>query len=149
MNITRNKINTHKDQLVKINQITINTTKSILYQKHRDIVSLSGQILSKPKIIVTTKLNDIDNIIRNLKSYNRINFTNKQGYVNHFVSVFRLMSPANILKKGFAIVKANNNIINNPDKIKVGNNITIILSDKEILTTVKSKKDYYGNDFNL
>lgn len=149
VNTARNNITTHKDQLVRVNQRTINTTKSILYQKHRDIVNLSSQILSKPKIIVTTKLNDIDNLIKNLKSYNRINFTNKRGYIGHYVSVFRLINPENILKKGFAIVKVNGSITSDPDKINVGNDISIILSNKEIYTTVKSKKDYDGDEFKL
>ena len=149
VNTARNNINTYKDQLVRVNQITINTTKSILYQKHREIVALSSQILSKPKILVTTKLNDIDNIINNLKSYSRIKFVNQRGYIGHFISVFRVMSPENILKKGFAIVKANGSITSDPDKIKVGSNISIILSNKEIHTIVKSKNDYNGNEFEL
>lgn len=60
-----------------------------------------------------------------------------------------MMSPENILKKGYAIVKVNNKITSNPDIINIGNDIDIILSNKLIKSTVKHKTDYDGNDFNL
>lgn len=59
------------------------------------------------------------------------------------------MSPDNILNKGFAIVKVNDQITSNPDDIRIGNDIDIILSGSEIKSTVKQKKKYDGKDFNL
>jgi exodeoxyribonuclease VII large subunit len=149
VNSARSNLNHHKDQIVKVNQVTINTTKSILYLKHRDIVNLSNQILSKPKIIVTTKLNDLDNVIKNVTSYCRINFINQRSYIGHYTSIIKLMTPENILRKGFAIIKSNGRIVSDADTIKVGSDISVILSNKEITSTVKSKNDYNGNDFKL
>jgi exodeoxyribonuclease VII large subunit len=149
VNQTRNIVNCRKDDLVRVNQITVNNTKSILFTKHRELTAISSQISSKPKIIVQTKLNDLKNVIGNIKSFNTILLRDQRAYLNHYKSVVKLMSPANILKKGFAIVKVDGAITSDVDNIKVGNTISIILSDSEIKTTVKSKSNYNGDDFNI
>lgn len=149
VNQTRNVLSSRKDALVKVNQITINTTKSILFNKHRDLTAISSRISSRPKIIVSTKLNDLENIISNIKSFNSNYFKLQRGYIGHYVSMIKMMSPANILNKGFAIVKVNGTITSDTDKIKAEDNISVILSQSEIQATVKSKNNYYGDDFNI
>jgi exodeoxyribonuclease VII large subunit len=74
---------------------------------------------------------------------------NQRGYLGHYVSIIKMMSPENILKKGFAIVKSNNKITSNPDTILVGEDIEIILANTEITTTVKKKTKYDGKEFNI
>ena len=73
----------------------------------------------------------------------------QRGYLGHYVSIINMMAPDNILKKGFAIIKANNKITSNPDDIKVGRDIDIILAQTQIKTTVKQKSKYNGTEFNL
>ncbi len=73
----------------------------------------------------------------------------QRGLLNHFASIVKLMAPNNILKKGFAIVKSNNRNTSNPEDIKVGSDIEIILSDTKIKTTVKQKTKHDGTEFNL
>lgn len=149
VNQTRNIVNSRKDDLVRVNQITVNHTKSILFSKHRELTAVSSQISSKPRIIVQTKLNDLNNIIGNIKSFNGAYLKLQRGYLGHYVSVVKMMSPANILKKGFAIVKVDGEITSDVEEVKVGETISIILSDKEIKSTVKSKSNYNGDDFNI
>lgn len=149
VNNSKKIITTHKDSLTNINQITINTTKSILYNLKNNLLLSSSEILSKPKITISNKSNDLQNIISNIKSYKSIYFRNHTGYVGHFVTLFKMMSPENILKKGFAIVKINNQISSNADNIQIGSDIDIILNETIIKTTVKNKNKYNGTDFNL
>jgi exodeoxyribonuclease VII large subunit len=59
------------------------------------------------------------------------------------------MSPESILKKGFAIVKYKGQIISNPNIFESGVEMEIILMSKSIKSTVKSKSQYNGNEFNL
>lgn len=149
VNNARNIIADYKASLVQINQVTINTSKSILFNKRNDLVSVSSQILSKPKIILYNRINDIKNTISNLKTFNSLYLKNQRGYLGHYVSIIKMMAPANILKKGFAIVKANNEITSNPDNIKIGHDIEIILADTQIKSTVKQKSKYNGAEFNV
>lgn len=149
VNNSRNILNLYKDNLVQINQITINISKSILFNNKNTLLSISSQILSKPKIILYNRINDIANTISNLKTFNAMYLKSQRGYLGHYISIIKMMSPNNILRKGFAIVKANNKITGNPDEIKIGYDIEVILADTRIKSTVKQKTKYDGTDFNL
>lgn len=142
-------INQHKDRLVHLNQVTINTTKNLLHEYHRNILNLSGLILSNPKIILSNKRKDLSNLSINLKAYNRMYFTNKRAYIAHFQSVMRIMSPQNILNKGFAILKIDGKIIGNADQVTSGTELTVRLATSEIKTIVQSKSAQNENEFNL
>lgn len=107
-------------------------------------------VLTNPKIIISNRQKDLSNVISNIQSYNRMYFANKRGYIGHFQSVVRLMSPQNILNKGFAILKVNGRIASNSDAIEAGTELTVRLASTEIKTTVTSKSTLNGNDeFNL
>jgi exodeoxyribonuclease VII large subunit len=65
------------------------------------------------------------------------------------ITVIKLVSPENTLKRGFAIIKTGGRVTSDPDDLTVGNDIEILLRNKDITASVKSKTDYHGNDFNL
>ncbi|TDQ11647.1 exodeoxyribonuclease VII large subunit [Pedobacter metabolipauper] len=142
-------INHHKDRLAHMNQSTINTARNLLHGHQRNIQNLSGLIISNPKLLISNKRKDLSNLSNNLESYSRIYFANKRGYIGHFQSIVKLMSPQNILNKGFAIIKVNGAIISTADAIEAGTELTISMASAEIKTTVKSKKVTNGNEFNL
>lgn len=149
VNNSRNILSSCKDFLVEINQITINTTKTILFNHRNQLLDISAGILSKPKIIIYSKLNDLENTVKNLISYNTIYLKSQASYLRHFISVIKLMSPNNILRKGFAVVKAKNSIIKNPSEIKIGEEIDVIFYDSTIKSTVNKKQIHNGTEFNL
>jgi len=142
-------MNLHKEQLNRLNQVTINSVKNLLHEKHRDIVNLSGMILTNPKIIISNKKKDLSNLLANMKSYNRMYFINQARYISHFESVVRLMSPQNILNKGFAIIKISGEIVSDASGIHAGTELTITLADTEINTKVLSKTSRNGKEFEL
>jgi exodeoxyribonuclease VII large subunit len=142
-------MNFHKEQLNRLNQVTINSSKSLLHEKHRDILNLSGMILTNPKIILSNKKKDLNNLLANLRSFNRGYFMNHARYISHFEAVVRLMSPQNILNKGFAIVKINGTIVSNAEQIEPGLEMTVTLATAEINTKVLSKSSHNGKEFEL
>lgn len=148
-NNARNLISGHKDSLVSINHNTINTSKSILYHQHRLLVGLSHQVSGRSQIILYNRINDIGNTINNLKTFTNQYLRNQKGYLGHYSSSIRMMAPANILKKGYAIVKVNNKVSSNADTIEVGDSIDVILADSIFKTTVKEKTKYNGKDTDL
>jgi len=149
LNLTRSRISRYKDELVQFNQATVNKSKEILLNNRGALIWISNQVVSKPKLIISNKRNSLLNEIENLKIFNRKYFTNFSGYIGHFISVMKLMSPENILRKGFAIVYQNGKISNNPRTINVGSEISVVFSETELLTTVKEKKQRDGSEFNL
>lgn len=142
-------INHHKDRLVHLNQVTIHTTRNLLHEHHRNILQLSGLILTNPRIIISNKRKDLSNLVGNIQAYSRMYFTNKRGYIGHFQSVVRLMSPQNILNKGFAILKVNGKIIGDTTEIESGTLLTVTTANAEIKTIVESKKEIDGKEFNV
>jgi exodeoxyribonuclease VII large subunit len=139
----------HKEQLNRLNQVTINSAKNLLHERHRDMLNLSGMILTNPKIILSNKKKDLSNLLSNIKSYNRMYFINQARYIGHFESVVRLMSPQNILNKGFAIVKIGGEIVSDASAIEAGTELTITLAATEINTKVISKTTRNGKEFDL
>lgn len=146
---TYQMINHHKDRLVRLNQITINTTRNLLHEHHKTIMNLSGMILTNPRIMISNRRKDLSNLQLNLQSYGKLYFLNKTAHIAHFQSVMRIMSPQNILNKGFAIIKVDGKIAGNADQIEVGTELTVRLANSEIKTIVKSKSAYDENEFNL
>lgn len=132
-----------------VNNTIVNKAHHIL-AAHKDILySIGTSILTKPRVMVYNKLNDIRQIRSNLNTFSSIYIKNQKSYLTHFVSMIRIASPENTLKRGFAIIKKKNKITSDPEDLAIGNEIEIILSNKEITATVISKKEYDGNEFNL
>lgn len=143
-------INYHKDRLTHINQITISKTRELLHEHHRSIMNLSRMVSTNPKIMISNRQKDLSNVLSNMQAYSRMYFANKRGYIGHFQSVVKIMSPQNILNKGFAIIKVNGRIAGNADQIEAGTELTVRLATAEIKTTVNSKSTLNGNDeFNI
>ncbi|RYZ18063.1 MAG: exodeoxyribonuclease VII large subunit, partial [Sphingobacteriales bacterium] len=146
---TRHRLSSLRERLVEVNQVTINRSKSLIFQQKNALTLLASQVVSRPKITIYNRLNDVQNTASNIRTFNAQFFKNKKGYLGHYISVIKLMSPDNILKKGFAIVKVNDIIVSDPDKILPGSAIEVILADNRIHATVERKQPYHGSDFNL
>jgi exodeoxyribonuclease VII large subunit len=138
-----------REQLNRLNQVTINSSRNLLHEKHRDILNLSGKILTNPKIMISNKRKDLNNLLANMRSFNKMYFLNQGRYISHFESVVRLMSPQNILNKGFAIVKVNGVIIGDAAQIEPGTEMTVTLAAADINTKVLSKSPRDGKEFEL
>jgi exodeoxyribonuclease VII large subunit len=59
--------------------------------------------------------------------------------------MIRLASPQQTLKRGFALVKIKDRIITDPSEIKIGEEITVLLKQTEILSTVTGKNENHGS----
>lgn len=148
-NHSRNKLISSRSNLLGLQQVAINTTKSLLFKHYRNLFTLSTQITAKPVSIITQRRNELSNIKNNLRFYNRNLLANQQRNLRHFNAIVRLMSPVSLLGKGFAVIKVDGTVTCNPDDIEVGKQISIIFSNKEIVSAVLSKSDYHGDGINV
>jgi exodeoxyribonuclease VII large subunit len=122
----------------------INTAREVLINKHRELIGVSGQMLSRPQILVANKKNELSNLVTNIRSFSKIYFQNKRVGIDHHETIFKLVSPVNILKRGFALVYHNGNITTNPENIGPGSDIRVLLSDTELNATVTAKNKSNG-----
>lgn len=144
INKYRDILSHQKDSLAYYNQVLVNNTRSVLLNKQHDLMGVSGRILSKPQMLVANKRNDLDNLVANIRAFSRIYFQNKHATLSHQETVFRLVSPANILKRGFALVYSDDKIITNASSLKKGSDIKVLLADTTLNATVTSKKKSNG-----
>jgi exodeoxyribonuclease VII large subunit len=149
INKSRTFISSFKDQLTHINQIVINKTKTILYNRQTNLVALLNQLLSRPKIIRANRQSELENLMVNLKGYSTKYLTNQRGFLGHYISIIKLMSPSNILKKGFAVVSKGGMILTNAEALKAGDELTISMEKYDVITEVKSKTKTDGAKFDL
>ncbi len=74
---------------------------------------------------------------------------NQKSYLAHHASVFRLLSPARTLARGFAIVKQNGLVVSDSEKLAIGEEIQVYLSGSDINATINKKTKANGKQFDL
>jgi exodeoxyribonuclease VII large subunit len=144
INNTYRLLTDYKEQLVGLRQSVIDTGREIPYRKRTQLSLITSTMFSQPKIIVGLKFGDLRNTITNLKIYQARFLQNSRGYLGHYVSYFAAVSPENTLKRGFAIVKHQGRIINDPGVLKKGDIFTVVMQQTELITELKDKKTSNG-----
>lgn len=95
------------------------------------------------------KKNDLLHIKNSIKNAAGDYLRHEKLTLEYHQKSIQLMSPQNILRKGYAIVKVNEKIISNAENIEAGQEIEVILRDAKIKSTVKEKILYDGRETDL
>ncbi|NSL85390.1 exodeoxyribonuclease VII large subunit [Chitinophaga sp. Mgbs1] len=148
INQTRNIISIQKEVLHHYHHTVLHDSQSLLVKHQRELMTVSGEILSTPRILVAGKRNDLTNLIANIRAFNRLYTQNRRGQLAHYETLFKLVSPDNILRRGFAIVYQDGKIINNAGTVSPGSNISVQLHDATLTAAVtgKTTHDERGTD---
>ena len=67
----------------------------------------------------------------------------------NLATVLRMASPEETLKRGFAILKSGGRILADASSLNPGDELQVVLKDTEIDTTVTSKKERHGKEFDV
>lgn len=141
-NMSRNAtelLSLHKEKLSSTNQKLTAQCRGILFQYSRNLSLKAQNIDQSSKNLLARKRNDIDYLSGNLKRFAAGYFKTRILHLEHLQKSISLMSPQNILKKGYAIVKAGGKIAASTENIKEGDAIEVILYDSILKSTVKEK----------
>jgi exodeoxyribonuclease VII large subunit len=149
VNKSRDYLAFYLQEMVKINRIVTHTSMSIIHERRNEMVSLSGNIIATPRITVANKRHELEQLVSNISTFRNQFLKNKQGFLNHYVSMIRLASPQQTLNRGFAMVKINNRIVTDPANISKGDEIIVLMKQAEILSTVKEIKEIHGPSDNI
>lgn len=84
-----------------------------------------------------------------MKIFSNKYFANQRGYLGHYSSIVKIVSPQNILKKGFAIISHKGKIVKDAESITPGSDLVITMNEDEINTKVTSKTKINGRESNL
>jgi exodeoxyribonuclease VII large subunit len=139
INKSRDYLKDYLESLNRLQRIVTQQSTAVLQQKRNHLMSMSLTFVTKPQIILSSKQADLRNVLSNIATFNDQLLKNQRGYLNHFVSLIRVLSPDNILQRGFALVEKKGKIITNPDDIQIGDDINIRLRKTALQVTVQKK----------
>jgi exodeoxyribonuclease VII large subunit len=146
---TQQRLSTQGQTLARINSNLIRQTQTIMYTRGRELLNLASILTTQPTTAIAHKKKDLRQTADHLAAFTAHYLKNQRGYLGHYVSLINALSPQNTLNRGFAIVKKKDHILSDPDEIRKGDEIEVILREQSIHSTVKSKTPYHGRDFNL
>lgn len=136
-------------ELLNFQKSIVIKSQQLFSQKFRGLSALNQQLVSATRHLLYSRHRDIQNYSATLRSAARTSIEKQHTSIAHLRSMFQMMNPGNILKKGFAMIKVNGQIISDPEKINVGEQVSVILSQTQLETVVSEKKSYDGNEFNI
>lgn len=167
--ISQNKIFEEKIQrlqnsvLIKTQQI-LSSTKQIINETNANIVSnvqylinehqndlhnITLDLTKNPALIIQRKLQTLSFINQNLINQPNKFLQGKTNELNHFRKIMSLMSPSNILKKGFAIISINDKVLVNTEDIAIGDKLKINMYQAEIDTEALEIKKTDGKKYDI
>jgi exodeoxyribonuclease VII large subunit len=124
--------------------VLINGTRSGLMRHHKVLNNLASKMGAYPRFIIDRKEKELASIVSRIKNGSGHVFRSKARDLEHLRTMVRVMSPESILRKGYAIIKKEGRIIVDPDQLRVGEKIEIVLGEKEIGAEVKKISDKEG-----
>jgi exodeoxyribonuclease VII large subunit len=113
------------------------------------LTQINNAIVFQSKSILFLRRSSLENIRTNIISFTERLISNQQVTLGHHLTFMKLMSPEQILRRGFAIIKVNNKIIVDPGHLISGMEFSILFGKEEVTATIKEKKAYNGKDFDL
>jgi exodeoxyribonuclease VII large subunit len=149
VNKSRDYLANFAQEMVKINRLVTQNSRQILHARRNEMVSLSSRIVSRPRVTVASRLHELEQLVSNISTFRNQYLKNKRGYLGHFATMIHLASPEQTLKRGFALVKKGDRIITDPDEIKKGEELTIVLKHTNIISTVTGKTESNGSTNNI
>jgi exodeoxyribonuclease VII large subunit len=144
-----NQNRSFEDSVNRLRQNIVIRAQQQFADNNRALNRVNNTIINKSRTILAGRQQELVATRTSLLIHSNNYCRNQKRYLDHFVSVIKIASPENTLRRGFAIVKHNDRIISNADDLTTGNDIGVIFADKEITATVTAKKDYNGTEFNL
>jgi exodeoxyribonuclease VII large subunit len=128
-----------KQGLASQHQTVITQSQSLLFGHRSALQSLAGRLTRRPGLLLYQKQHAINNLAAQLRLNSSHYIASQQQSLNNFSSLVRALSQENILNKGFAIVKQEEQLVNE-EQITVGKEIAVIFANQELSATVTNKR---------
>ncbi|UUF13121.1 MULTISPECIES: exodeoxyribonuclease VII large subunit [Flavobacterium] len=145
----RELVSGHKEQLMQSRQHITNNSSKVISNEQRKLLLTAQQVLQRPHYIIQQKRNDLQHMTGNLKIFANLYLRSQKQNLEHYQKTIKLMSPQNILSKGYAVIRLDSKIVNGAAAIQEGDEIEILLKDAVLKSTVKEKTTYDGKHTDL
>ena len=149
VNNSRTALESGKNNLRILKQQFTTSSSRIITDVKLELNSKRFAISNLPAMLINREIKEVSRFLPKLISALTNKVSTERRSLKNVVALINVISPENILRKGFAIVKSKGEITSDPDQFSPGSEIEIILRSQNIKATVNTKKDYHGKDFNL
>nr|WP_181715771.1 exodeoxyribonuclease VII large subunit [Chryseobacterium sp.]QJS06496.1 Exodeoxyribonuclease VII, large subunit [Chryseobacterium sp.] len=149
VNNSRTALENGKNNLRILKQQFTTSSSRIITDVKLELNSKRFAISNVPFMLINREIKEISRFLPKLISAFNSKVSTEKRALKSAVALLNVISPENILRKGFAIVKSKGEITSDPNQFTPGSEIEIILRSQNIKATVNTKKKYHGNDFNL
>ncbi|KGO93641.1 exodeoxyribonuclease VII large subunit [Flavobacterium subsaxonicum] len=146
---SRNSSARQKDRLITLNHKIAERAKSIIFSQQKKLLQISAILTVRPQLLLKDRKNEIKNIEKNIKIYTDACLKEQDEKLANFETAIRIMSPGNILKKGYAIIMKSDKIVYNAGSLEPGDDIDVVFYDNIIRSTIKEKNGYNGRGNDL
>lgn len=138
-----------KEEGEKLKQRIVASSKTVLFRQKLLLSETAGKVTSKPLRCINSKRNELRTATEDLKRGVKNYYLHQVTSIEKYETVCRLMSPVNLLKKGFAMVYHNGQIIIEGKQLQAGDEINVRLQDSDITSTITDKTPNDGDPLNL
>ncbi|WP_379821057.1 exodeoxyribonuclease VII large subunit [Flavobacterium suzhouense] len=145
LNVLVNRLTQLRDTLRQNSQRLARNTDKVLTNKEKELIDLSIELRSGPRISLNNHRNALADKLRILETAAYRQLANHKGNLESQSLAVRVMAPENILRKGYAVLKKGDEIISDPAKILAGDTIEIIMKEETITSIVEYKKNNEWN----
>lgn len=130
--------------LLRVQQAIFNCSSEIVRKNDRALSTVFHKLTGKPREVIAHRQTDVEREARFLRIYSDRLVARQSDSLKHYQAIMNVMSPENILRKGFALITKDEKIITHPDQLNPGDQIVITLEQAYIQSTVNSKNERHG-----
>lgn len=141
INRSRDYLADYQQEMNRMNRMISHHAIQLINRNRNTNQSLMNRIITKPQVIIAERKQIVLSIRNSIDNQQKKLLKNQQAHLQHFVRLIRMASPEQTLNRGFAIIRKNNQIVVDPDEIKMNDDIQITLKQTAIFATVNEKKD--------
>jgi len=145
----RELIQLHGEELTRTNHQIASGSRAVLYGHQKRLILTIQQVAQSPKMLFQQQKNELVNIKNSIMNGAGDYLRHEKLTLEYQQKSIRMISPQNILRKGYAIVKAGEKIISSAENIGAGQEIEVILKDAKLKSIVKEKIQYDGRENDL
>ena len=149
LNKSRTLLYLHTNMLTHFARLTAGRSRTLLDKQQAELYLSYKTITFHPRALVAGKSAEMNSLAGTVLSFSRLFLARQNDRLQHYDALARMMSPVNILKKGFAIVYHKDRITSDPDKIPEGAEIRVRLAETLLVSTVNAKNKTDGEEYNL
>lgn len=149
LNQSRTLLERNKGSLSNLEHRFTSSAKGELNRARRHLDQNRYSVQARPQVLFSYERRNLTEVTEDLAVSTARLLSAERAMLKNAVAMIRVISPENILRKGFAIVKKNNEITSDPGQFAPESEIEIILRNKSLRATINTNTEYHGNDFNL